>query len=209
MGQLTQGESPVFTTQQVDQLLHPINTARVLKDGKGHAHVSQQDVLAHLIRVFGFGNFDIEILSTDVVFENPRMEKGTPTGRYDVCYRATVRLTLRDPEGATVCHYENGSTATAQNQTRGDAHDLAFKSAISLATKRAAIALGDQFGLSLYNKGQVAPLVRGTLVGRKAAPKSKDVQDGVPQQLSDGESAEEAHSHVEPAKAEDFTGGKA
>ncbi|MFC9768855.1 hypothetical protein [Rhodococcus jostii] len=30
--------------------------------------------------------------------------------------------------------------------------------------KRAAIALGDQFGLSLYNKGRLSALVRGTQV---------------------------------------------
>jgi hypothetical protein len=75
-----------------------------------------------------------------------------------------MRLTIRDEHGKEVCHYEDGSTATAQNQTLGDAHDLAMKSAISLAKKRAAINLGDQFGLSLYNKGQMSALVKGTLV---------------------------------------------
>ena len=135
-----------FTTAQVEQLLQPINPSRVLKDGKGHSHVSQQDILAHLIRVFGFGNFDTAVMYAEPVFE---MERSP--GRWDVCYRAMVRLTVRDPDGAEVCHFENGSTATAQNQTRGDAHDLAYKSSISLSYKRAAIALGDQFGLSLYN----------------------------------------------------------
>ena len=171
-----------FTPEQVDQLLQPINPSRVLADGKGNAHVSQQDVTAHLIRVFGFGNWDTELLSCEVVFEDERDGKG----RFDVCYRATVRLTIKDPEGREVCHYEDGSTGTAQNQKRGDAHDLAMKSAISLAVKRCAKSLGDQFGLSLYNKGQRAALVRGTIVhpGRAEAP--KDVQDGVPQQVSLG-----------------------
>jgi hypothetical protein len=49
-----------FNEKQVAQLLKPIRKERVLQDGKGHAHVSQQDITAHLIRVFGFGNFDIE-----------------------------------------------------------------------------------------------------------------------------------------------------
>ena len=82
--------------------------------------------------------------SVEPIFEQPAAKNAQ---RFDVCYRALVRLTIRDSAGKEVAHYENGSTATAQNQTRGDAHDLAMKSAISLAVKRAAIALGDQFGL--------------------------------------------------------------
>lgn len=168
-----------LTTQQVEQLLQPIHPSRVLADGKGHAHVSQQDILAHLIRVFGFGHFDIEVLAVECVFEMPAVKNKE---RFDVCYRALVRLTIRDVNGDQLAHYENGSTATAQNQTRGDAHDLAYKSAISLSVKRAAIALGDQFGLSLYNKGQRTALVRGLVV----TAEGKDVQDGVPQQVSMG-----------------------
>ncbi len=174
-----------LTDEQVSQLLQPIHPSRVLADGKGHAHVSQQDVLAHLIRVFGFGNFDTDVLSVEPIFEQPAAKNAQ---RFDVCYRALVRLTIRDSAGKEVAHYENGSTATAQNQTRGDAHDLAMKSAISLAVKRAAIALGDQFGLSLYNKGQREALVRGTLVGtpKPNTKASTDLQEGIPQQVAMG-----------------------
>ena len=174
-----------FTREQVEKLLAPIKPNRVLQDGKGHSHVSQQDITAHLIRMLGFGNFDIEVMSVDLIFEQERADKsGTLNGRFDVAYKALVRLTVRNPDGETVARYENGSTATAQNQTRGDAHDLAYKSAISLSIKRAAIALGDQFGLSLYNKGQLAPLVIATLVN---GPEHEgDVQDKVPQQVSLG-----------------------
>jgi hypothetical protein len=179
-----------FNGKQVAQLLRPINETRVLRDGKGHSHVSQQDVTAHLIRVFGFGGFDTEILSCDLVFEEPRVDgkTGEMTGRWDVCYRATLALTVRDENGQVVCRFEDGSTGMAQNQTRGDGHDLAFKSALSLAKKRTAINLGDQYGLSLYNKGQVEALVRGTLV-RPEDPEATtpgDVQEGVPQQVELG-----------------------
>lgn len=181
----------MLTSQQVRQLLKPIAPQRVLKDGKNHSHVSQQDVLAHLIRVFGFGNFDTDVIRAELVFEENSLDKktGEPNpARWDVCYRAMVRLTIRDPDGNELCHYENGSTATAQNQTRGDAHDLAFKSSISLSVKRAAIALGDQMGLSLYNKGQMSALVRGTLVmpDTKTDDAPEDMQDGVEKQVSLG-----------------------
>ncbi|MCM6776247.1 RAD52 family DNA repair protein [Nocardia sp. CDC159] len=175
--------------KQITQLLKPIHPNRVLKDGKGHAHVSQQDITAHLIRVFGFGNFDTDVRYVELVFEEPRVNKqGEPSGRWDACYRAMVRLTVKDPHGNELAHYEDGSTATAQNQTRGDAHDLAFKSAISLAKKRAAINLGDQFGLSLYNKGQLSALVMGTLVmpDQVAEDAPTDMQDGVEKQVSLG-----------------------
>lgn len=185
-----------FTIKQVDQLLCPINPSRVLQDAKGHSHVSQQDVTAHLIRVFGFGGFDIDVKDTECLFEEQVFKNGQPVEhRMNVCYRALVRLTVRDPDGDEVCHYENGSTATAQNQTRGDAHDLAYKSAISLSIKRAAIALGDGFGLSLYNKGQMSALVMATLVHNTETP--EDVQEGVEQQVAMGNDEIEAEPPAE------------
>lgn len=180
-----------FTAEQTAQLLKPIAKQRVLSDGKGHSHVSQQDVTAHLIRMFGFGNFDTEVLNVECVFERPTLSvskgKQEPDpNRYDVCYRALLRLTIKDADGNVVARYEDGSTATAQNQTLGDGHDLAYKSAISLAKKRCAINLGDQFGLSLYNKGQTNALVIGTLVGVPDEARPEDVQEGVPQQVAMG-----------------------
>lgn len=178
-----------FNAAQIGQLLKPIAPQRVLEDGKGHSHVSQQDVTAHLIRMFGFGGFDTEVLDVQCVFERPTLsiskgKKEPDPNRYDVCYRALLRLTIRDEHGNRVCSFEDGSTATAQNQTLGDGHDLAYKSAISLAKKRCAINLGDQFGLSLYNKGQRKALVVGTLVGAGDAP--EDVQADVPKQVALG-----------------------
>lgn len=186
-----------FNAKQVLQLLAPIHPSRVLLDGKNKPHVSQQDITAHLIRVFGFGNFDTEILDVSCVFEQPTVSVDEETGkpkpnRWDVCYLAKVRLTVRNAEGEVVCRYEDGSTATAQNQPRGDAHDLAFKSALSLAKKRTAVYLGDQFGLSLYNKGQRRALVKGTLVLPSAGEEeqAEDVQEGVEQQVSLGDREE-------------------
>lgn len=207
-----------LTGAQVTQLLRPINPARVLTDGKGHSHVSQQDVTAHLIRLFGVGGFDTEILDVACVFETERCDPrtGKPTGRWDCCYRALLRLTIKDPEGRPIACYEDGSTGVAQNQTRGDAHDLAYKSALSLAKKRTAINLGDQFGLSLYNGGQLAPLVMNTLVrpatGGGAgsngtgsggdAREDGDVQEGVAQQVTLGNDETDRPLAAGPADAD-------
>jgi hypothetical protein len=186
-----------FSERQVQQLLRPINPRRVLADPRGNSHVSQQDVLAHLSRVFGFGNFDLEVLAADLVFEMPRATPVDASTRWDVCYRAMVRVTVRNKHGVEVCHFENGSTHTAQNQKRGEAHDGAYKSAISLSVKRACIALGDQFGLSLYNKGQLAPLVGGVLVGLPEKPDEDDVQEHATEQVSLG------NDETEPPPAND------
>lgn len=197
-----------FTPAQVAQLLKPINRNRVLNDGKGHSHVSQQDVLAHLIRVFGFGSFDVEVMNVECIFEQERVDlkTGESKGRWDVCYRALVRLTIRDGDGEQVCRFEDGSTATAQNQTRGDGHDLAYKSAISLSKKRAAIHLGDQFGLSLYNKGQLEALVKGTLIKPErpdGSDEQADMQDGVPRQVSLGNDEIERDMDAGPPRNKD------
>jgi recombination DNA repair RAD52 pathway protein len=158
-----------FSKAQTQQLLAPIKPVRVLKDGKNHSHVSQQDVTAHLIRVFGFGNFSTEIIDLTMLFEECRNpDSSYRDQRWDVGYRCAMRLTIYSDHGeeerSIICSYEDSSTGDAQNQVRHDAHDLAMKSAISLAKKRCCINLGDQFGLSLYNKGQMTALVKGTLV---------------------------------------------
>lgn len=178
-----------FTAAQIAQLLKPVNSRRVLKDGKRNSHLSQQDVRAHLIRLFGFGAFDIDVTGPELVFEAERRDEktGEPNNRWDVCYRATVRLVIRDPKGAKVCHFDGTATATAENQKRGETHGLAIRSSESLALKRAATNLGDQFGLSLYNKGQMTALVGGLIVNpTKAVDASSDIQDNIPEQKSLG-----------------------
>ena len=189
-----------LTDTQIKQLLKPIHPSRIVQ-AQGHSHVSQQDVVAHLIRVFGFGNFDIQVLNTELVFEEPSTDKDGQirVGRWDVCYKALVRLTIKAPDGTILAHYENGSTGVAQNQSRGDGHDLAYKSAISLSVKRSAINLGDQFGLSLYNKGQREALVMASL----AYVEKEDVQENITQQVSLGNDETEKEPESETDKPAD------
>jgi len=195
---MTDGFRGTFTTAQTQQLLAPIKAERVLRDPRGNSHVSQQDVTAHLIRVFGFGNFMTEILDVTLVFEDPFIGRdGNPVpGKWNVCYRAAMRVSIFDKDHNFVASYEDVSCGDAQNQNRQDAHDLALKSAVSTAKKRCCINLGDQYGLSLYNKGQLAPLVRGSIIlppPPKDGEKHTDITEGVPQQESLG------HDEVEKA----------
>lgn len=159
-----------LTREQVDTLLRPINPRRVLK-AQGQSHIAAFDVIAHLTRVFGFGGWDKEIMSLDLVHEKivestKNTDKGPKvTFRCWVTYRCVMRLTVRDPEGNVVTRIEDAATGSAQNMPSvGDAHDFAAKNAVSFAVKRCAKDLGDQFGLSLYNGGMTAALLGRTLV---------------------------------------------
>jgi recombination DNA repair RAD52 pathway protein len=162
---------------QTDQLLKGINPSRVGKDGKGFAHLEAWDVRAHLIRIFGFGNWSADLVEMEPIFETS-IEKDGKT-RWTVAYRATMRLSINtgDMEYAT---YTEAAVGDSQNNpSRADAHDMAIKTAESQAFKRCAINLGDQFGLSLYNNGGTGSVVRAVLdaeESREAESKPKVVK---------------------------------
>ena len=149
-----------FTLQQVETLLRPIKPDRVSIDNHGAAYLESWDVRAHLTRIFGFGGWEKEIVALELIDQSTHSKGG-----YNVTYRCTMRLTVRDPDGLTALVTDDAATGSAQNQPQlGDAHDLALKTAVSTALKRCAIDLGDQFGLSLYNGGSTSAAVVKTLI---------------------------------------------
>jgi hypothetical protein len=181
-----------LTAAQVAQLLQPIRPERVLT-ANNQSHVAQQDVTAHLTRIFGFEGWDKTILDLRCVRDEQvdvrKKPSDPPRIVPAVTYVCQLRLTVRDPDGNTVKVIEDVGTGTSPNlPSHGDAHDFAAKNAVSYALKRCAKDLGDQFGLSLYNKGQRTALVKDTLVRRNGQDASvADVQDGVEQQVSLGD----------------------
>lgn len=162
---------PGLTREQYDFLTAGIAPSRV-SQLKGQAHLEAWDVRRHLIRFFGFGGFDIETKSLDLVREiehppPPKDGRPDPNGRprWTVIYRAEVRLTVKTAAGDVLARYEDGATGDSANQpVLGDAHDHAMKTALSQALKRCAVNLGDQFGLSLYNNGSTEATVARSLV---------------------------------------------
>lgn len=190
-----------FTRAQVDTLLKPIKPRRVLK-AQGQSHVAAFDVIAHLNRVFGFGGWSKEIVSLDLAHERTEADdKGKP--RCWVTYRCVMRLTVKDPEGRVVFVTDDAATGSAQNMPSvADAHDFAAKNAVSYALKRCAKDLGDQFGLSLYNKGQESALVGTTLVMPDAGmvvPTPVDVEEHAPAPLSMGNDELQHDATPDPA----------
>lgn len=155
------------TPAQIKRLLTPVLPSRVEKI-KGNSYVPQFEVRAELNRVFGFGNWDSTIHSVQCIYEEP--EDRTPENSdkqvfyWRVCYRAACTLRIRDYWGQPICeHTEWHAEECAPNPNRGEAHAFALTSVESYALRRAAINLGDTFGLHLYRDGQLAPLIKGTL----------------------------------------------
>lgn len=162
-------ERGTITPAQYDVLLRPLNTVRVAKrsggGGKQLSYLEAWDVRAHLIRVFGFGNFDVEAEEVDLLFERNK-KMGNGNDGWEVAYRAAVRLTVRTPHGVTICTHREVAIGSADGSSGlGDLHDNAAKQAVSDAVKRCAINLGSAFGLSLYDGGSTRDVV-----GRSVSP---------------------------------------
>lgn len=175
------------TEVQYNYLTHGIDPRRVRElSGKG-SHVEAWDIRRTLIRVFGFGGFDIEDRGTCLVkeIENPPGSitygsSGKTNNRtvWTVVYRVSLRLIVKDAEGREIAHFDDAATGDAVNQpSLGDAHDLAVKTAHSQALKRCATNLGDQFGLSLYNNGSRNPVVIKCAVSPIAAQPAPQPDD--------------------------------
>lgn len=173
-----------LTAEQLEMLLRGLSEMRV-RDHKGQSHLEAWDIRKWLTRIFGFGGWSDEILECTLVHEVmwPWTDgDGKPVPGKHRCtavYRVQMRLTVKDVHGHVIGSWDDVATGEAVNQASvGDAHDLAAKAAASQALKRCAVNLGDQFGLSLYNKGSLGPTVIRTL-GHPGltAPADETVQD--------------------------------
>jgi hypothetical protein len=181
-----------LTPEQYDRLTMALDDNRVGKNPKGFSHMEAWDIRRWLIRVFGFGAFDIETVALDLVreiesppgsitYSNGGTNKKTV---WTTVYRAQVRLTIWDQYGGYVV-LEDGACGDSTNQpSLGDCHDNATKTALSQALKRCAVNLGDQFGLSLYNGGKAAAVVNRSLVApeqpAEASPTAELPPDDAP-----------------------------
>jgi hypothetical protein len=175
-----------LSNEQYEQLLKPLNASRVAQRnqaGISLSYLEAWDVKAHLIRIFGFGGWSADVLSADLAFED-REEKDGKT-RWSVGYKVVMRLRIHgdDPLAIADATYTEAAVGSSTQPQRGEAHDMAIKTAESDALKRAAINLGTQFGLSLYDNGNRNDVVKKTLVPplghaaiEETAPKEPDMR---------------------------------
>jgi recombination DNA repair RAD52 pathway protein len=146
----------ILNERQYAQLLSPLNESRVAKRqqaGRNLSYLEAWDVKAHLIRIFGFGAWSADVIESSLAYE----EKNG--NNWSVGYKVVLRLSIPSLD----CTYTEAAVGSAQLPQRGEAHDMAIKTAESDCLKRAAINLGTQFGLSLYNNGSLRDVVIQTL----------------------------------------------
>lgn len=163
-----------LTKAQQRALMASLNQGRVAKrsqSGRQLSYMEAWDIKTALIRVFGFGGFDAEVIQSSLL----RMEKdvpaftggrdnrtrkkdadGNPDFNWNVVAQATVRLHIHQLNAT----YTETAIAGQTGPDVGEVADFAIKTAESDALKRAAIYLGTQFGLSLYDNGSLADVVR-------------------------------------------------
>ncbi len=154
----------MITPEQHEILLKGINPSRIAQrqggGGRSLSYLEAWDVKAHLNRIFGFLGWSADVTESQLAFESEN------NGKWNVGYKVALRLSVGgDFAYAT---YTEAAVGSATLPQRGEAHDMAIKTAESDALKRAAINLGDQFGLSLYNNGSTTPVVVKTLVAPEA-----------------------------------------
>jgi recombination DNA repair RAD52 pathway protein len=183
----------MLTDKQRAILCRPINPIRVLV-AQGQSHLPAYDVEAHLTRIFGFEGWDRKMTDLWLISEEREHYKGKAgedKQGWTVTYGCRLTLILRDPHGNTVKEVDGCATGSANHlPLKGDAHDFAMKNADSYALKRCAKALGDQFGLSLYNKGSLQGLIQ--------APVAYDgeEQTEIPEPRSMGNDERQADEHT-------------
>lgn len=147
-----------LTQDQLKVLTGRLNSNRVSTRKQGNSNLSYleaYDVKATLIRVFGFGGFSAEVLDTKII-EIEKIPDGDNKPKIVACAMVTLRLTIHSL-GAV---YTESAVASQTGRDIGEVLDFAVKTAESDALKRAAIYLGTQFGLSLYNQGSKDDVVK-------------------------------------------------
>jgi recombination DNA repair RAD52 pathway protein len=149
-----------LSVRQLTALMADLNPGRIsnLKRGSGSlSYLEAWDVKATLIKVFGFGGF-----SAKAETKIERIFTGEEVGansKWTVLASAHVELYIHQL-GAV---YTEGAVSSQAGSQVGEVADFAVKTAESDALKRAAIYLGTQFGLSLYNNGSTQDIIRVVL----------------------------------------------
>jgi hypothetical protein len=141
---------------QIEELVKAINPAYVAKKGS-NTYLAHHQARAEMNRIFGYGNWDVQISDTEMIYETAEPSDKAKGGYYyRACYRGKSIVTVRDLWGMEVAHYEGvHAEANSNLPDRGEAHATALTSLESYALRRALINLGDRFGLGLYNGGSM------------------------------------------------------
>lgn len=176
-----------LTADQYRALAAPINASNVRWHGEDTdpartPYVDGSYVCAELSRIFGFANWDDEILADRVIDESETTLEvdGMPVDGWRVIREAKVRLTVKAVDGTVLAPHDAIAVYTAEHRDRGMANHLAITSAVTIAIKIAARRIADKFGLGL-----LAGVVAGAYVAGSwnrpegiPLPTAKPVEEG-------------------------------
>ena len=147
---MEQPQAP-FTDLQLAELQKPLSQEVVKtreQSGRQLCYVEGWWVIAEANRIFGFGNWNQDIVEIKGVSEYQRKIGQAKRDGWGVSYIARVRVTVNgvSREGVGAGH--------GIDVDLGQAHESAIKEAATDAMKRAFMTFGNQFGLALYDKEQ-------------------------------------------------------
>ncbi len=121
------------------------------------SYIEGWHAIAEANRIFGFEGWDRETIEARCV------SHGANRGRHSCTYLARVRIRVR--AGDDIVTREGSGAGEWRGESASEAHEYAFKTAETDATKRALATFGNAFGLALYD-----PERRGVRQARSAKP---------------------------------------
>jgi hypothetical protein len=152
------------------QVIMLLRTVKVVEQKRGLTYIPQWEARATMLRIFGPGNWDSEVVQQELVYETQLTrgdeqfpKEGKASSYWIACYRVGTRVNIRDYWGNPVASFlEYHVEENAPLPNRGEAHAMAMTSCESYALRRALIGLGDALGLHLYDKGRTTGVVGRT-----------------------------------------------
>lgn len=136
-----------LTPEQKKLLDMPLNPKHIAKRSKGGTQLSYIEgyhVIDEANRIFGYDGWNHTITRLEKVHTGQYEKNGRE--HFVVTYLATVSVTV----GSKVS--EDIGTGTSDTTSAGDSFEMASKTAVTDALKRALRVFGAQFGNSLYDK---------------------------------------------------------
>ncbi|NBK98109.1 MAG: DNA repair protein Rad52 [Erysipelotrichia bacterium] len=140
----------MFNDNQIATLNQELDGNRVKTREKGNINLSYLegfDVIETANKIFGYGNWSYSITKLEQVSQEQNQNQN-----FVVCYKAIVNVIVHDTGHLKQIYREDVGTGTGIAKTLADAHEGASKEAVTDSLKRALRTLGNQFGLSLYDK---------------------------------------------------------
>ena len=169
----------MFNNDQIEALEKPILAERV-KSREAYNNQKLSYIAGHTVidianDIFGFGNWDTEILALKEIHKQSYIKPPYNSGdkekpMFSVAYLCNMRLTVRDADGNPTVKEDTGfGDGSAGDTPAGikSALELASKEAVTDAIKRCFRHFGNQFGNSLYDKDGSAPIDAGTYEATK------------------------------------------